>query len=70
MDAKVGTAPRVRPGTVWEVIAICIAWPLGLARFGVGLVTQQPFDALQGLAFFFLVFFYTLFRIYQLGQID
>lgn len=70
MDAQVGTAPRARPCTVWEVIAICIAWPLGLTRFGLGLVTQQPFDALQGLAFFFLVFFYTLFRMYQLSQID
>jgi hypothetical protein len=57
MDAQVETAPHVRPGSMWEVVAISIAWPLGLGRFGAGLVTQQPFDGLQGLAFFSIVVF-------------
>ena len=65
-----GTARRIRPGSVWEVVAINIAWPLGLGRFVSGLVTQQPFDALQGLAFFFVVVLYTLVRLYQLSQLD
>ena len=58
------------PVSVWEVVAINIAWPLGLGRFVAGLATQQPVDALQGLAFFFVVVLYTLVRIYQLSQID
>ena len=70
MDAQVGTAPRVRPGSLWEVAAINVAWPLGLGRFVAGLVTQQPSDALQGLAFFLMVFFYTLVRLYQLRRVD
>jgi hypothetical protein len=64
------TVRRIRPNSLWEVIAINIAWPLGLGLFVAGLATQQPFDALQGLAFFFAVVLYALVRIYQLSQID
>jgi len=70
MDAKAGTAPRVRSGSVWEAVAITIAWPLALVRFGIGLVTDHPFEAAQGLAVFLIVYFYTLVRLYQLSRID
>jgi hypothetical protein len=55
---------------MWEIVAINIAWPLGLDRFVTGLLTQHPFDALQGLAFFFVVVPYTLIRLYQHSQTD
>lgn len=68
MDARTETASRARPGSVWEVVAISIAWPLGLGRFVEGLVTQHPFDAVQGLAFFLMVALYTLVRLYQVSS--
>ena len=46
-----------------EVVAINVAWPLGLRRFVAGLVTRQPVDALQGVAFFLVVVLYALVRI-------
>jgi hypothetical protein len=53
-----------------EIVAINIAWPCGLGVFAAGLMTQNNGPALQGLAFFFATFFYTLVRIYQLGRTD
>jgi hypothetical protein len=70
MTEKVATAPRVRFGALWEVLAISIAWPAGLIRFGIGLVTDQPVEAAQGLAFFLIVYFYTLVRLYQSSRVD
>lgn len=70
MDARIRAAPRNRPGPLLEVIAINIAWPLCLLRFGTGLVTGHPFDALQGLAFYLLVVLYVLVRLSQLSRID
>lgn len=70
MTAKVATAPRARSGSLWEVLAITIAWPVGLIRFGIGLVTDNPVEAAEGLAFFLIVYFYTLVRLYQLSRID
>jgi hypothetical protein len=54
---------------MWEAVAITIAWPLALVRFGIGLVTDHPFEAAQGLALFLIVYFYTLVRLYQLSRI-
>jgi hypothetical protein len=70
MDARVGAAPRIRPGSVLEIIAINIAWPLALIRFGMGLLTQHPFEALQGLFFYLLVVLYTLVRLQQVSRVD
>lgn len=64
------TAPRPKPGAIAEVIAISAAWPCALAVCGVGLVTQNTQLALEGLALFFAVYFYTLVRLYQLGSTD
>jgi hypothetical protein len=71
-DAKV-RAPAssvVRSSSLLEVIAINLAWPLGLIRFVQGIMGDHPVYALQGLAFFFVVFFYVLVRLYQLRRID
>lgn len=70
MDARVGAAPRIRPGSLMEIIAINIAWPLALIRFGTGLLTQHPSEALQGLVFYFLVVLYTLVRLSQVSRTD
>jgi hypothetical protein len=70
MDARVGAAPRIRRGSLLEIIAINVAWPLALIRFGRGLLTQQPFEALQGLVFYFLVVFYVLVRLSQVSRTD
>jgi hypothetical protein len=70
MDAQVAPAQRERSGSVWEVVAISLAWPLALARFVTGLLTDNAFETLQGLGFFLVVFFYTLVRLYQLRRID
>jgi hypothetical protein len=61
---------HVRSGSLAEVIAISLAWPLGLTWFVRGLMTEQPLHAVQGLAVFFLVFFYVLVRLYQLRRRD
>jgi hypothetical protein len=60
----------VRSGTLLEVLAINLAWPLGLTRFVQGVMGDHSDYALQGLAFFFVVFFYVLVRLYQLRRID
>jgi len=39
-------------------------------RFLQGIMTEQSVHALQGLAFFFLVYFYVLVRLYQLRRMD
>src|SRR5262245_7388244 len=67
---RTGTPARTRSGSLLEVIAINLAWPLGLARFVQGLMTEQPVHAVEGLAFFLLVFFYVLVRLYQLRRTD
>jgi hypothetical protein len=60
---------QVRPGSLSEVIAISLAWPLALVWFGQGLLTEQSPDATTAaLAFFFLVFFYGLVHLYQLRR--
>jgi hypothetical protein len=53
-----------------EVVAINLAWPLGLIRFVQGVMGAHSVEALQGLAFFFVVFFYVLVRLYQLRRLD
>jgi hypothetical protein len=68
--ARKRTVSRMRASSWLEVAAINIAWPLALARFGVGLVTQQPLEALQGLSFFFVVVLYTLVRLSQVSRVD
>ena len=60
----------VRSGSLLEVLAINLAWPLGLTRFAQGVMGEHSVYALQGLAFFFLVFLYVLVRLYQLRRID
>jgi len=67
---RAGTPSRARSGSLLEVIAINLAWPLGLARFVQGLMTEQSVHAVEGLAFFLLVFFYVLVRLYQLRRTD
>jgi hypothetical protein len=66
---RAGTS-RARSGSLLEVIAINLAWPLGLTRLVQGLMTAQPVHAVEGLAFFLLVFFYVLVRLYQLRRTD
>jgi len=61
---------HVRSGSLAEVIAISLAWPLGLTWFVQGLMTEQSPHAVEGLAAFFLVFFYVLVRLYQLRRLD
>ena len=58
--ARAGAAPHAGIGPLLEVAAINIAWPLCLIRFGTGIVTGQPMNALQGLLLFALVVLYTL----------
>jgi hypothetical protein len=70
MDARVGAAPRIRPSSLLEIITINFSWPLCLVRFGMGLLTGHPFEALQGLVFYFLVVLYTLVRLSQVSRID
>jgi len=53
-----------------EVLAINLAWPIGLTRFVQGVMGAHSDYALQGLAFFFVVFLYVLVRLYQLRRID
>jgi hypothetical protein len=67
---RAGTPSRARSGSLLEVIVINLAWPLGLMRFVQGLMTEQPLHVVEGLAFFLLVFFYVLVRLYQLRRID
>jgi hypothetical protein len=67
---RAGTQSRARSGSLLEVIAINFAWPLGLIRFLQGLMTEHSLHALEGLAFFLLVFFYVLVRLYQLRRTD
>jgi hypothetical protein len=59
-----------RSGSLLEVLAINLAWPLALTRFVQGVMVDHSVYALQGLAFFFVVFFYVLVRLYQLRRID
>jgi hypothetical protein len=66
--ARVGTAPHAGLGPLLEIAAINIAWPLCLIRFGTGLVTGQPMNALQGLLLFLLVVLYVLIRLSQVGR--
>ena len=67
---RAGTPSRARSGSLVEVIAINLAWPLALIRFVQGLMTEQSLHAVEGLAFFLLLFFYVLVRLYQLRRID
>jgi hypothetical protein len=67
---RAGTPSRARSGSLLEVIVINLAWPLGLMRFVQGLMTEQSLHVVEGLAFFLLVFFYVLVRLYQLRRID
>ena len=60
----------VRSGSLLEVLAINLAWPVGLTRFVQGVMGAHSDYALQGLAFFFVVFLYVLVRLYQLRRID
>jgi hypothetical protein len=60
----------VRSGSLLEVVAINLAWPLGLIRFVQGMMGAHSVEAMQGLAFFFVVFFYVLVRLYQLRRLD
>jgi hypothetical protein len=66
--ARAGAAPHAGIGPLLEVAAINIAWPLCLIRFGTGIVTGQPMNALQGLLLFALVVLYTLIRLSQAGR--
>jgi hypothetical protein len=68
--ARARSASAVRSGSLLEVIAINLAWPLGLIRFAQGVMGEHSVHALQGLAFFFVVFFYVLVRLYQLRRMD
>jgi hypothetical protein len=61
---------QVRSGSLLEVVAISLAWPLGLAWLVQGLMTQQSSHAVEGLGYFFVVFFYVLVRLYQLRRKD
>jgi hypothetical protein len=70
MDIQVRAVPRNRPSSLLEIIAINIAWPLCLVWFGRGLVTGNPFEALQGLVLYFLVVLYTLVRLSQVSRTD
>ena len=53
-----------------ELVAINLAWPLGLIRFVQGLMAEQSSQALQGLFLYLVVFFYVLVRLYQLRRLD
>jgi len=64
------TSSAVRSSSLLEVVAINLAWPLGLIRFVQGVMGAHSVEALQGLAFFFVVFFYVLVRLYQLRRLD
>jgi hypothetical protein len=64
------TSSQLRKSSLLEVVAICLAWPLGLIRFVQGLMAEQSMHALQGLLVFFAVFFYVLIRLYQLRRMD
>jgi hypothetical protein len=59
-----------RSGSLFELAAINLAWPLGLIRFLQGLMAEQSSEVLQGLLFFLAVFFYVLVRLYQLRRMD
>jgi hypothetical protein len=59
-----------RSGSLLELAAINLAWPLGLIRFLQGLMAEQSSEVLQGLLFFLAVFFYVLVRLYQLRRMD
>jgi hypothetical protein len=59
-----------KSGSLLEVFAINLAWPLGLTRFVQGVMGEHSDYALQGLAFFFVVFLYVLVRLYQLRRVD
>ena len=65
-----GASSHLRTGSLLEVAAINLAWPLGLVRFVQGLMTEHPIDTLQGLLFFLAVYFYVLVRLYQLRRMD
>jgi hypothetical protein len=67
---RASTPSRTRSGSLLEVIAINLAWPVSLMRFVQGLMTEQPLHVVEGLAFFLLVFFYVLVRLYQLRRMD
>ena len=66
---RTATSARVSSSSLLEVAAISIVWPLCLGRFVAGLMTEHYLYALQGLVYFFVVFFYTLVRLYQLSRL-
>src|SRR5512145_897676 len=70
MTARARPASNVALGPFLEIVAINIAWPLCLIRFGTGIVTGHPFEALQGLVLFFVVVLYTLVRLGQASRAD
>ena len=70
VDVRVRGFKSARSGSLLEVVAICLAWPLGLIRFVQGMMAEQSLAAIEGLIVFFVVYFYTLFRLYQLRRID
>jgi hypothetical protein len=70
IDVRVRESRPAKTGSLPEVIAICLAWPLGLVRFVQGMMAEQSVAALEGLIVFFIVYLYTLVRLYQLRRPD
>jgi len=69
-EVGVRASSGARPGSLLEVAAITLAWPLGLMRCVQGLMAEHSAAVLQGLLFFLAVYFYVLVRLYQLRRID
>ena len=67
-QVRQAAASYPRSSSLLELVAINLAWPLGLIRFVQGLMAEQSSQALQGLLFYLVVFFYVLVRLYQLRR--
>ena len=70
VDVGVRESKSAKSGSLPEIIAICLAWPLGLVRFVQGMMAEQSVAAIEGLIVFFIVYLYTLVRLYQLRRLD
>ena len=70
VDVSVRQSKSAKSGSLPEIIAICLAWPLGLVRFVQGMMAEQSVAAIEGLIVFFIVYLYTLVRLYQLRRLD
>jgi len=69
-QVRQAAASYPRSSSLLELVAINLAWPLGLIRFVQGLMAEQSSQALQGLFLYLVVFFYVLVRLYQLRRLD